>query len=173
MGKKWYVVQAYSGYESKVKLSLEERIRQAGAEESFGEILIPKENVTENRPTGRRVTSRTFYPGYIFVEMTLEKDNRIPQDVFFLIKETTGVGDFVGSPGRRSSCAGKGRSASAPSNPRSRSAASGGSRRPAAGAHRFLSRQFFECSQSGDACSRSRQPCPDRPVPKRRCETRA
>src|SRR6187401_351072 len=63
MSKKWYVVQAYSGYEGKVKSSLEERIRQANMDQLFGDILIPKENVTENRPSGRRVTSRTFYPG--------------------------------------------------------------------------------------------------------------
>ena len=46
---KWYVVQAYSGYESKVKLSLEERIKQSGMEGRFGIILIPKENVQESR----------------------------------------------------------------------------------------------------------------------------
>ena len=87
---KWYVVQAYSGYEAKVKLSLEERIRQAGAESSFGEILIPKESVTENRPSGRRVTSRTFYPGYIFIQMDLT------DATWHLIKDTPKVSGFVG-----------------------------------------------------------------------------
>ncbi|MGE0786208.1 MAG: transcription termination/antitermination protein NusG [Sandaracinaceae bacterium] len=90
MSKKWYVVQAYSGFEAKVKLSLEERIRQAGAEDQFGEILIPKENVTENRPSGRRVTSRTFYPGYIFVNMELT------DDTWHLVKDTPKVSGFVG-----------------------------------------------------------------------------
>ena len=68
---KWYVIQAYSGYENKVKASLEERIRQKEQEDQFGEILIPKENVQETRGTKRRVTTRTFYPGYIFVQMHL------------------------------------------------------------------------------------------------------
>jgi len=90
MSKKWYVIQAYSGYESKVKLSLEERIRQAGAEDSFGEILIPKENVQENRPSGRRVTTRTFYPGYIFVNMDLT------DATWHLVKDTPKVSGFVG-----------------------------------------------------------------------------
>ena len=90
MSKKWYVVQAYSGFESKVKLSLEERIRQAGVEEQFGEILIPKENVTENRPGGRRTTTRTFYPGYIFVNMVLT------DDTWHLVKNTPKVSGFVG-----------------------------------------------------------------------------
>lgn len=90
MSKKWYVVQAYSGYEGKVKLSLEERIRQAGMDDAFGEILIPKENVTENRPSGRRVTSRTFYPGYIFVNMDLT------DETWHLVKDTPKVSGFVG-----------------------------------------------------------------------------
>lgn len=90
MSKKWYVVQAYSGYENKVKLSLEERIRQAEAEDLFGEILIPKENVTENRPGGRRVTTRTFYPGYIFVNMELT------DTTWHLVKDTPKVSGFVG-----------------------------------------------------------------------------
>src|SRR5690606_34595400 len=47
-------------------------------------------------------TLKKLYPGYVFVEMKLENDGRIPQDVFFLIKETTGVGDFIGAAGRPS-----------------------------------------------------------------------
>ncbi len=90
MGKKWYVVQAYSGYEGKVKLSLLERIRQAGMEEAFGEILIPKENVQEHRGGSRRVTSRTFYPGYIFVNMDLT------DETWHLVKDTPKVSGFVG-----------------------------------------------------------------------------
>lgn len=90
MSKKWYVIQAYSGYESKVKLSLEERIRQHGMEQYFGEILIPKENVTENRPSGRRVTSRNFYPGYVFVQMEMT------DETWHLVKDTPKVSGFVG-----------------------------------------------------------------------------
>lgn len=87
---KWYVIQAYSGYENKVKLSLEERIRQAGMEDSFGEILIPKENVQETRGGARRVTTRNFYPGYIFVQMDLSDMS------WHLIKDTPKVSGFVG-----------------------------------------------------------------------------
>jgi len=87
---KWYVIQAYSGYESKVKLSLEERIRQEGLEDKFGEILIPKENVQETRGGNKRVTSRTFYPGYIFVQMDLDDES------WHLIKDTPKVSGFIG-----------------------------------------------------------------------------
>lgn len=90
MSKKWYVIQAYSGYEGKVKLSLEERIRQHGMEQHFGDILIPKENVTENRPGGRRVTSRNFYPGYVFVQMDMT------DETWHLVKDTPKVSGFVG-----------------------------------------------------------------------------
>lgn len=90
MAKKWYVIQAYSGYESKVKASLEERIRQHGMEEQFGSILIPEENVTENRPAGRRVTSRTFYPGYVFIQMEMT------DQTWHLVKDTPRVSGFVG-----------------------------------------------------------------------------
>jgi len=90
MSMKWYVIQAYSGYESKVKLSLEERIRQEGLEEYFGEILIPKENVQETRGGNKRVTSRTFYPGYIFVQMNLTDES------WHLIKNTPKVSGFIG-----------------------------------------------------------------------------
>ncbi|MGF1469543.1 MAG: transcription termination/antitermination protein NusG [Sandaracinaceae bacterium] len=90
MSKKWYVIQAYSGYENKVRLSLEERIKQAGMEEHFGQILIPKENVQENRGGTRRVMSKTFYPGYIFVEMDLN------DHTWHLIKDTPKVSGFIG-----------------------------------------------------------------------------
>ncbi|MFK8000696.1 MAG: transcription termination/antitermination protein NusG [Polyangiales bacterium] len=87
---KWYVIQAYSQYESKVKLSLEERIRQAGMEEMFGTILIPKENVQQNHGTKKRIVSRNFYPGYIFIEMDLNEAS------WHLVKDTPKVSGFIG-----------------------------------------------------------------------------
>lgn len=87
---RWYVVQAYSGYENKVKASLEERIRQYNMQDYFGEILIPREQVTETRGTAKRVTSRTFYPGYMFVQMQLTDES------WHLVKDTPKVSGFVG-----------------------------------------------------------------------------
>lgn len=87
---KWYVVQAYSGYESKVKLQLEERIRQAGLEAAFGEILIPKESVQETRAGKKRVVSRNFYPGYMFVQMDLS------DETWHLVKATPKISGFIG-----------------------------------------------------------------------------
>ena len=63
-------------------------------------IMVPTEKTRSIKSGSQRVTETKLYPGYVFVEMSLEDDGRIPQDVFFLIKETTGVGDFVGTAGR-------------------------------------------------------------------------
>lgn len=90
MAKKWYVIQAYAGFESKVKASLEERIRQADMQARFGEILVPTESVQEVKPTGKKLSSRSFFPGYIFVEMDLD------EMTWHLIKDTPRVGGFVG-----------------------------------------------------------------------------
>lgn len=87
---KWYIVQAYSNYENKVKLSLEHRIKDAGSEEFFGQILIPRESLQENRGGKKRVSTRTFYPGYIFVQMELS------DATWYLVKETPKVNGFVG-----------------------------------------------------------------------------
>ena len=86
----WYIIQAYSGYENKVKLSLEQRIQQVGMEKHFGEILIPKESVTQNRSGKKRVVSRSFYPGYIFVQMDLT------DETWHLVKGTPKVSGFIG-----------------------------------------------------------------------------
>jgi transcriptional antiterminator NusG len=86
---KWYVVQVYSGFEQKVKLSLAERVKQAGLEAEFGEILIPTETVQD--PTKvKRVSSKTFYPGYIFVQMALT------DQAWHVVRDTPKVTGFVG-----------------------------------------------------------------------------
>jgi transcriptional antiterminator NusG len=86
---KWYVVQVYSGFEQKVKLSLAERIRQANMDDSFGDILIPTETVQDSQG-GRRVSSKTFYPGYIFVQMAMG------DEAWHIVRDTPKVTGFVG-----------------------------------------------------------------------------
>jgi len=90
MAKKYYVVTTYSGYESKVKLSLEERIKSEGMEEDFGEILIPTENVAEVVRGQKKISERKFFPGYIFVNMNLN------ERTWHLVKDTPKVTSFVG-----------------------------------------------------------------------------
>lgn len=90
MALKWYGVHTYSGYENKVKLSLEERIRAYGVEELFGEVLIPSETVVELKKGERRTSTRKFFPGYILVQMELNNET------WHIVKGTPKVTGFVG-----------------------------------------------------------------------------
>ena len=90
MAKKWYVVHTYSGHENKAKLSLQERIKNSGMMEKFGDILIPTESVVENVRGAKRTTTRKFYPGYIFVQMELE------EGTYHLVKNTPKITGFLG-----------------------------------------------------------------------------
>ena len=88
--KKWYGVHTYSGYENKVKLNLEERIRSLGAEELFGEVLIPSETVVELKNGERKTSTRKFFPGYVLVQMELADAS------WHLVKDTPRVLGFIG-----------------------------------------------------------------------------
>lgn len=90
MSKRWYVVQAYSGYENHVKRSLEERIKLAGVEERFGEILVPTEEVVEMRSGQKRKSQRKFFPGYVLVHMEMD------DETWHLVKESPKVLGFIG-----------------------------------------------------------------------------
>jgi len=88
--KKWYVIHTYSGYESKVKAAIEERLQASPLTELFGAILVPTEDVVEMRGGRRRVTSRKYYPGYILIQMTMNTDT------WYLVKNTPKVTGFLG-----------------------------------------------------------------------------
>jgi transcriptional antiterminator NusG len=90
MTMKWYGVHTYSGYENKVKLNLEERIRALGVEDCFGEILIPSETVVELKKGERKTSTRKFFPGYILVQMELN------DETWHVVKDTPKVTGFVG-----------------------------------------------------------------------------
>ena len=90
MAKNWYVVHTYSGFEEKVKASIEERIKLKGLEYKITRILIPTEKVIELKGKKKKETDRKFYPGYILVEMDLD------DETWHLIKNTLRVTGFVG-----------------------------------------------------------------------------
>ena len=90
MAKRWYVVHAYSGFESKVKSSLEEHIKLAGMEDKFGQILVPTEEVVEIRDGNKRKSDRKFFPGYVLVEMEMT------DDTWHLVKDVPKVMGFIG-----------------------------------------------------------------------------
>ena len=89
--KKWYVVHTYSGFENKVKESLEERVKAYNLEDKVGEVLIPTEDVVEMRAGKKVVTSKRFFPGYILVEMDMT------DDAWHVVKNTPKVTGFVGA----------------------------------------------------------------------------
>lgn len=91
MSLKWYVVHTYSGFESKVKKSLEEMIKNLKKEDQFGEILVPMETVVEMKKGAKKESSRKFFPGYIFVQMDLNDEN------WHIVKNIPKVTGFVGS----------------------------------------------------------------------------
>ena len=90
MEKKWYVVHTYSGYESKVKAGMEERLRMSGMENKVSQILIPTEDIVEIRGGKKKISSRKYFPGYVMVEMELD------DDVWYVIKNTPKVTGFLG-----------------------------------------------------------------------------
>jgi transcriptional antiterminator NusG len=99
-GMDWFVLRVASNKESPVRETLLRKVQIEGMEDLVGRIMVPTEKTKTLKGGKQRITETKLYPGYVFVEMRLEPDGRIPQDVFFLIKETTGVGDFVGTAGR-------------------------------------------------------------------------
>ena len=99
-GMNWFVLRVASNKENYVRETLLRKVQIEGLETRVGRIMVPTEKTKTLKAGKTRITETKLYPGYVFVEMALEPDGRIPQDVFFLIKETTGVGDFVGTAGR-------------------------------------------------------------------------
>lgn len=99
-GMDWFVLRVASNKENSVRETLLRKVQIEGMTHLVNRILVPTEKTKTIKGGKQKITESKLYPGYVFVEMRLEPDGRIPQDVFFLIKETTGVGDFVGTAGR-------------------------------------------------------------------------
>ncbi|MCP1660037.1 transcription termination/antitermination protein NusG [Neisseria perflava] len=95
MSKRWYVVQAYSGFEKNVQKTLKERIAREQMEDYFGQILVPVEEVVDIKNGRRTITERKFYPGYVLVEMEMTDDS------WHLVKSTPRVSGFIGGTANR------------------------------------------------------------------------
>ncbi len=101
-GFDWYVLRVASNKEDKVRETLERKVKIEQLEERINRILVPTLKEKRLRNGVARVVHRKLYPGYVFVEMKTEDDGRIPESVWFVVKETMGVGDFIGSGGKPS-----------------------------------------------------------------------
>jgi transcriptional antiterminator NusG len=95
MAKRWYVVHAYSGYENKVKVLIQEYANRAGLQDSFGQILVPSEEVVEIRDGKKRTSERKFFPGYVLIEMELDESS------WHLVKSVPNVLGFIGGKSDR------------------------------------------------------------------------
>jgi transcriptional antiterminator NusG len=96
----FFVLRVASNKEDQVQQKLSRKVKIEGLEEHVGRILVPSERVRSMKGGVRRESDRKLYPGYVFIELQLDKDGRIPDKVWFVIKETEGVGDFIGSNGK-------------------------------------------------------------------------
>lgn len=93
--KRWYVVQAYSGYEARVAQSLKEYIKLHNMESQFGEILVPTEEVVEMKGGQRRKSERKFFPGYVLIQMEMN------DATWHLVKSVPRTLGFIGGTQER------------------------------------------------------------------------
>lgn len=98
----FFVLRVASNKEDRVREALARKVKIEGLESTIGRILVPTERIRKVQDGKRRDTERKLYPGYVFVELELDKNGTIPERAWFLIKETDGVGDFIGSNGKPS-----------------------------------------------------------------------
>src|SRR5437899_7281577 len=96
----FFVLRVASNKEDQVKDKLVRKVKIEGVEEAVGRILVPTERVKQRIGGKIKDSQRKLYPGYVFIELELDKNGTIPEKVWFTIKETDGVGDFIGSNGK-------------------------------------------------------------------------
>jgi transcriptional antiterminator NusG len=94
--RQWYILKVQSNREDSIREALLRRISMQGMDRFFGDVVVPKEQVTEFKGGKKKVVSRKLYPGYILVNMILN------DETWYLVRETGGIGDFTGSGGRPS-----------------------------------------------------------------------
>ena len=91
----WFVVRVQSGREEQVRDGLKRRVRSAGLKEKVTNVVVPTEKVTEIRSGRKAIRDKKLYPGYLMIQM-VQDDGEPNKDAWFLIRETPGIGDFLG-----------------------------------------------------------------------------
>ena len=92
---KWYVIHTYSGYEKKVKTTLDKLVENRGLQEMIQEIKVPSEEVIEVKDGKKKVIQRKKFPGYVFVKMVYN------EEIWYIVRNTRGVTGFVGPNANR------------------------------------------------------------------------
>jgi transcriptional antiterminator NusG len=94
INRQWYILKVQTNREESIRDALQRRVAMAGLEQYVGDIIVPTEMVSEFKGGKKRVSKRKLYPGYIVVNM------EINDDTWYLVRETSGIGDFTGAMGR-------------------------------------------------------------------------
>lgn len=101
--KKWYIIYTYSGYEKKVQADLEKRIENLQLTDTVFRIIVPEEEVVEVKRGKKKKVMKKLFPGYVMVEMLVEKEEgvdgigyRVDSEAWYVIRNTAGVTGFVG-----------------------------------------------------------------------------
>jgi transcriptional antiterminator NusG len=95
----WYVLRVAANKEAQVRESLKQKVEKEGLDGLIGRIEVPVEQIKRIRGNKQTVHKRKLYPGYVFMEMEATEDGRVPEQAWFMIKGTSGVGDFIGTEG--------------------------------------------------------------------------
>lgn len=96
MAKSWYVVRVQVGREERIRSTLERRIHEKGLEDVLTRVLVPTEKVTEIRGGKKKLREKKLYPGYLMIEMENNERPDIDDRAWYLVRETPGIGDFLG-----------------------------------------------------------------------------
>ena len=92
----WYALRVQSEYENRIKENLESRIRANGINHCVDRILVPMESISEVKSGKKRIIQQRMFPGYVFIEIHTV-NQKIPNDLWFVIMETDGISGFVGA----------------------------------------------------------------------------
>jgi len=95
----WYVLRVASNKEEHVKETLWQKVQREDMSDVVRRIEVPVERVKRIRGSKQTIHKRKLYPGYVFMEMEPAENGQVPEKVWFMIKETSGVGDFIGTEG--------------------------------------------------------------------------
>ena len=96
MAKKWFVLRVQSNREEEVRDNLKRAIELEKMQDRISAVLVPTQTVTEIRAGKRLQVERKLYPGYVIVEVEIDEHGRVPDALWYLIRGTSGVGDFIG-----------------------------------------------------------------------------
>lgn len=93
---RWFVLRVQSNREERVRDNLQRLLDLEGLNERIPQVLVPSETVTEMRGGKRQTVERKLYPGYVLVQMEVDEGGHIPDELWHRVRETSGVGDFIG-----------------------------------------------------------------------------